>query len=90
MDDWILTANTVFLQTIEQLDCPGCFGNFSDVLMALEDRRMDDTADPIPPPVCEDTGLLTNQPTTALMVPPEHMEKVQPLLKAIRALAAKA
>jgi Fe-S-cluster containining protein len=87
VDDWVLTANTVFLQTIEQLDCPGCFGNFSDVLLALEDGKLgpgQDTA-----AACQDAGLLANQPTTALMIPPAHMEKIQPLLQAIRTLAAK-
>ena len=87
VEDWVLTANTVFLQTIEQLDCPGCFGNFSDVLLALEDWRPD-TAAPLSLPACEAAGLLANEPTMALMIPPEHMEKIQPLLQAIRALAA--
>jgi hypothetical protein len=88
VDDWVLTANTVLLQTIEQLDCPGCFGNFSDVLLALEDWGLNTKAAPPAPPACEPAGLLTNQPTTALMIPPEHMEKIQPLLQDIRALAA--
>ena len=88
MDDWVLTANTVLLQTIEQLDCPGCFGNFSDVLLALEDWGLNTKAAPSGPPACEPAGLLTNQPTTVLMIPPEHMEKIQPLLQDIRARAA--
>lgn len=86
VDDWVLTANTVFLQTIEQLDCPGCFGNFSDVLLALEAWDLSTASSAAP--ACETAGLLINQPTTALMIPPEHMEKIQPLLQAIRALAA--
>ncbi len=87
VDDWVITANTVFLQTIENLDRPGCFGNFSDVLLALGDGYMN-TKGVQPPPACEAAGLLANQPTTALMIPPEHREKIQPLLKDIRALAA--
>ncbi len=89
VEDWVLTANTVFLQTIEQIDRPGCFGNFSDVLLALEDWGTT-TADDPPHPACQTAGLLANQPTTALMIPPEHRERVQPLLQAIRALAAEA
>ncbi len=89
VDEWVLTANTLLLQTIEQLDCPGCFGNFSDVLLAVDEWGLSAGEEP-PPPECEAAGLLTNQPTTALMIPPEHMERVQPLLKAIRALGAKA
>ncbi len=86
VDEWVLTANTVFLQTIEQLDRPGCFGNFSDVLLALE-RWGTDTAE-APPQACEAAGLLTNQPATALMIPPEHLAKIQPFLQEISALTA--
>ena len=89
VDEWVLTANTVFLQTIEQLDCPGCFGNFSDVLLALNNWGIT-AAESLPAQDCEAAGLLANQPTRALMIPPEHMERVQPLLQAIRALAADA
>ena len=87
VDDWVVTANTVFLQTIENLDRPGCFGNFSDVLLSLDDggAKGDEKKSP---PACEAAGLLPNQPTPALMIPPEHREKIQPLLQAIRALAA--
>ena len=87
VDDWVVTANTVLLQTIENLDRPGCFGNFSDVLLALEDGMvaMDEE---MPPPACKDIGLLPNQPTPALMIPPAHREKIQPLLEAFRTLAA--
>ena len=87
VDDWVLTANTVFLQTIENLNRPGCFGNFSDVLLALADGAMNTKAAQ-PSPACEAAGLLVNQPTTALMIPPEHRERIQPLLEDIRALAA--
>jgi hypothetical protein len=86
VDDWVLTANTVFLQTIENLDRPGCFGNFSDVILALDSWDKQKKDDP-PPPTCETAGLLPNQPTPALMVPPEHRKKIQPLLQAIRALS---
>ena len=82
VDDWVLTANTVFLQTIENLDRPGCFGNFSDVLLAL-DRWGTEMKDN-PPSTCETAGLLANQPTPALMIPPEHRTQIQPLLQAIR------
>ena len=87
VDDWVLTANTVFLQTIENLDRPGCFGNFSDVLLALADGDTQPKGTQLPR-ACEAAGLLANQPTTALMIPPEHREKMQPLLEDIRALAA--
>ncbi|MBL0712551.1 MAG: hypothetical protein JJV98_02510 [Desulfosarcina sp.] len=87
VDAWVLTANTVFLQTIEQLDCPGCFGNFSDVLLALDDGERTGSSSLLPPE-CETTGLLANQPTAALMIPPAHRKKIQPVLQAIRELTA--
>ena len=86
VDDWVLTANTVFLQTIESLDRPGCFGNFSDVLLALDNGDLKAQGDTTT--ACEAAGLLANQPITALMIPPEHREKIQPLLNDIRTLAA--
>ena len=58
------------------------------MLLALEDWRSDSDAPPAPP-ACESADLLVNQPTTALMIPPDHMERIQPLLQAIRALAAR-
>ncbi len=85
IDDWVVSANTVFLQTIEQLDRPGCFGNFSDVLVFLKAGGAITEAEP---PTCEANGLLANQPVPALMIPPEHMERLRPLLGAIRALSA--
>ena len=79
VDDWILTVNTVFLQTIEHIDRPGCFGNMQDILTALEkdDWRADYRAgrSPLGAP-----GLIPNQAAPVLMVPPEHQERIRPLL----------
>ena len=79
VDDWVLTVNTVFLQTIEHIDRPGCFGNMQDVLLALgrEDLRAG-YRDGRPP--AEASGLIPNQPAPMLMVPPEHRERIQPIL----------
>lgn len=79
VDDWVLTVNTVFLQTIEHIDRPGCFGNMQDVLLALgrEDLRAA-YRDGRPP--AEASGLISNQPAPMLMVPPEHRERIQPIL----------
>jgi len=79
VDDWVLTVNTVFLQTIEHVDRPGCFGNMQDVLRALgpEDQQAAYRDDR---PPAEAPGLIPNQPAPMLMVPPEHRERIQPLL----------
>jgi len=79
VDDWVLTVNTVFLQTIEHIDRPGCFGNLQDVLRALgseEGRRAYREGQP----PRDAGGLIANQPAPMLMVPPEHRERIQPIL----------
>ena len=85
MDELVVTASNVFMQTIENLDASGCSGNLVDVLSVLADRdnrrsyrsgRLD----------CERHGLLRNHPMTVLMIPPHHRSQAQPLLNAIRAI----
>ena len=80
LDDWLLTVNTVFLQTIEHIDCPGGFGNLQDVLLALgsEEWRAAYREGRTP---LEAEGLIPNRPASMLMVPPEHRERIQPLLE---------
>jgi hypothetical protein len=86
MPDFVLTVNTVFLQAIEHLDATGCTGNLADVLLCLlspENRqafregRLN----------CKATGLIGNQRLTVLMVPPEHRDRLQPILGALRNLS---
>ena len=79
VDDWVLTVNTVFLQTIEHIDRPGCFGNLQDVLLALGREDWQAVYRDGRPPT-EASGLLPNQAAPMLMVPPEHRERMQPLL----------
>ena len=85
MDDFVLSVNTVFLQTIEHLDKDGCSGNLIDVLLRLlsvENRlayRNDDLR-------CQSNGLIPNHGLTALMVPPEQKERLQPILAALNRL----
>jgi hypothetical protein len=86
MPDFVLTVNTVFLQTIEHLDATGCTGNLADVLLCLlsaenrqayEEGRLS----------CNATGLIGNHPLTVLMVPPEHRNRLQPILGALAKLS---
>lgn len=81
----LLTANTLFLQTIEHIDCPGCTGNLTDVLLAFasEENREQYRRGRLD---CADIGLLPNRPTPVLMVPPEHRKKVMPLLREIQSI----
>ncbi|MDJ0784750.1 MAG: hypothetical protein QNJ22_22490 [Desulfosarcinaceae bacterium] len=81
----ILTVNDLILQHIEHIDAKGYSGNFTDILLFLDQpasaasyRQGQLGAPP--------DGLLANQPLFTLMIPPEHREAVAPLLKAIRAI----
>jgi hypothetical protein len=83
IDDFVLSANTVFLQTIEHLDINGCTGNLTDVLetlLAEDNWAKYDTASLS----CTKTGLISNHPLTVLMIPPEHRAQIQPVLEKLR------
>lgn len=83
VDDFVLSVNTIFMQTIEHVDLNGCTANMIDVIatmaseenrQAYEDNRLD----------CSRAGLVPNQPLKALMVPPEHQVKIKPILQQLR------
>ena len=83
IDDFVHSVNTVFLQTIEHLDGDGCTGNLADVLAvmlagdtwkAYEKGTLN----------CQHTGLISNYPLTALMIPPEHRGRMEPILENLR------
>jgi Fe-S-cluster containining protein len=85
MDDFTLTVNHVFLQYIEHIDKNGFSGNFSDVLTRLiiqESGDSDGTSAP------RQNTLIANAPMKTLLIPPEHREKIMPVLLAIRAIQA--
>lgn len=84
-DEFVLSVNTVFLQTIEHLDKNGCTGNLIDVVLCLlsaknrhayRESRLE----------CLSADLIANMPLSVLMVPPEHREGLQPILAALNAL----
>ncbi len=83
VDDFVLSVNTVFLQTIEHLDAGGCTGNLLDVLevMAVKENRQsyaDGRLD------CRSAGLLANEPMKVLMIPAEHRTRMEPILQSLR------
>ena len=91
IDDFTLTVNHIFLQTIEHMDKNGYFGNLSDVLAdVLADASAGGLTDeaavqeintgPNPP------FLIRNFPLSTLLIPPEQREKIQPILTALRAI----
>ena len=87
MDDFTLTVNHIFLQTIEHMDKNGYFGNLSDVLAdMLADAPTDPTSAPEDSAGPHSPCLIRNSPLRALLIPPEHREKIQPTLVALRAI----
>ena len=84
VDDFVLTVNTVFLQTLEHVDTGGCTGNLADVVatLALEDNRRAYETESLQ---CTH-GLVPNHNLKILMVPPAHVEKIQPILKALQGI----
>lgn len=83
MDDYVLSVNTVFLQSIEHMDDKGCTGNLLDVLevMASEENRQAYENKTLK---CSTVGLIANQPLNILMIPPEHRTKMEPILKSLQ------
>ena len=83
IDDYVLSVNTVFLQSIEHMDDHGCAGNLLDVLavIASEENRLAYENQPLK---CSAVGLIANQPLKILMIPPEHRTKMEPILKSLQ------
>ena len=85
MDDFVLSVNTVFLQTIEHIDSDGFSGNLIDVLLFLRSKthRQDYRSGR---PDVTGTRLIPNRPMTILFVPPEHQNRMAPILQAVQAI----
>jgi hypothetical protein len=83
MSDWVMTLNQVFCQFIEHLDAGGFSGNFTDVLLYMksEDNRLHYQ---IHGPMAISPPFVANRPIPVLMVPPEHQERLAPILDTIR------
>jgi hypothetical protein len=87
IDDFVLSVNTVFLQTIEHVDAEGCSGNLVDVLQTLlstqnrqayEKRILH----------CTSNHLIPNRSLEVLMIPPAHRTKIEPILQQLRQIRA--
>jgi len=83
MDDFTLTVNHVFLQYIEHIDKNGYSGNLSDVLARAILQEPKDSGGSSA--ILQNT-LIPNAPMKALLIPPEHREKIAPILSAIQAI----
>lgn len=70
------------LQVIEHIDARGFSGNLTDivVLMARAENRFAYEANAL---AISDKPLVSNRPIKVLMIPPEHRNKIQPILNAL-------
>ncbi len=87
MPPYILSLNNVMMQYIEAIDRPGGWGNLIDVLGFFVDEvgrqgYEDQTCHSFKSP------LKTNRPFSVLMIPPEHRERMRPLIKRIQTLVS--
>lgn len=86
VDPFVITVNNLFLQYIENIDSQGCSGNLTDILLSLESsktRQIYRTG-----MLRKNNGLIPNRPIPALMIPPEHRLKIQPMLNSIHTAAS--
>ena len=85
VDEAVLAVNTLFLQAVEHVDADGCSGNLLDVLgvMANEEKRTAYAAGRLH---CTGNGLIANRPMKVLMLPPEHRETVEPIMRQLRTI----
>lgn len=88
LQEYVVTLNNVFLQYIEHLDKNGFVSNLADACLWMSDRGN---------MLSYSEGLLPDNlpgdfvgcvPMPFLMVPPEHQEKIRPVLKALADLGA--
>ncbi len=86
IDDFVLSVNTVFLQTIEHVDAGGCSGNLVDILWTLADGKKREDYHNLALH-CSANKLIPNQQLEVMMIPPEHREKMEPILKKLRQIS---
>jgi hypothetical protein len=85
MEGFQVTVSTVFQQVVEHVDADGCTGNLVDVLLALTDEGL---PKPVASADCRAGGLLSNRRLSVLMVPPEHRDRIAPLLAKLQSIGS--
>ncbi len=86
IDDFVLSVNTVFLQTIEHVDAGGCSGNLIDILWMMADVKNRENYRSLALH-CSANRLIPNQHLEVMMLPPEHREKMEPILEKLRQIS---
>jgi len=80
VDPFLLTANMLFMQFIEDIDYGGLFGNMTDVLLCLKSEVHRKQYE-IDPNLHRSPGLCVNRRIPGLLIPPEHQARIQRLLE---------
>ena len=83
MPDEVLAANNLVLQFVEAIDVNGLSGNLTDILVFLSNPGHLSKCKNMEKLSATDI-LAGNHPIPALMVPPEHQDRLQPLLQSIQ------
>ncbi len=85
IDEFTITVNHVFLQYIEHIDQNGFSGNLSDVLAHTIFTESADSGSKI---ALRQTTMIKNAPISALLIPPAHRKKIEPILTLLRTIEA--
>ncbi len=82
VDPFVITVNHIFMQYIEHIDINGYTANLTDIVLYLstEDGRKHYSQDAME----TSTGFIANRKIEILLVPPEHRQKIRPVLQSIQ------
>jgi len=83
IDSFVLTVNSLFLQYIENVDQDGCFGNLTDILLYLQTEESGELFEQgiIK---CNNAKMVSNKPAKIFLMPPEHKDRIKPILTALQ------
>jgi len=82
-EPFVITVNNLFLQYIEHIDIQGHSGNLTDIMLFFEsESNRNDYRNGILKDHLK--SLIINNPAKILMIPPEHRERIKPILEAIQ------
>ncbi|CAN2042318.1 Zinc- or iron-chelating domain-containing protein [Candidatus Magnetomoraceae bacterium gMMP-15] len=84
IDPFVITVNNVFLQYIEHIDLNGFYGNMTDILLFMESNNRREAYKKSSFEQSDIKRLISNKPIKALMIPPEHRNKIEPILHKIQ------
>ncbi|MDM8544069.1 hypothetical protein QUF90_23580 [Desulfococcaceae bacterium HSG9] len=82
VNPFVISVNNLFLQYIEHIDSDGFFGNMTDILVFINTmaNRQDISANTMKQ---APKRLIVNKPLKVVLTPPEHREKIKPVLNAL-------